>query len=73
MTGSAPSLAPLLHKRAQLANLAQGSRFFQRLQRRYTEVFAALPSEPLGQEALPLAYAALRAQGGFLPVPSQLQ
>jgi glutamate-ammonia-ligase adenylyltransferase len=63
MTGSAPSLAPLLHKRAQLANLAQGSRFFQRLQRRYTEVFAALPSEPLGQEALPLAYAALRAQG----------
>ena len=43
--------------------LAGGSRFFQRLERRYAEVFATLPNEIPHREILKQAYAQLRGQG----------
>jgi glutamate-ammonia-ligase adenylyltransferase len=43
--------------------LAEGSRFFQRLQRRYADVFAALPTGVPHRELLNQAYQQLRRQG----------
>ncbi len=43
--------------------MAEGSRFYQRLQRRYADVFAALPEGVPQRELLKTAYAQLRAQG----------
>ena len=43
--------------------LAEGSRFFQRLQRRYADVFAALPTGVPDRELLNQAYQQLRSQG----------
>ena len=43
--------------------LSQGSRFFQRLQRRYADVFASLPQGNPDRQLLSQAYAQLRAQG----------
>ena len=43
--------------------LAEGSRFFQRLQRRYADVFATLPKGVPHRELLNQAYQQLRSQG----------
>ena len=43
--------------------LSEGSRFFQRLQRRYADVFAALPKGVPHRELLNQAYQQLRSQG----------
>jgi glutamate-ammonia-ligase adenylyltransferase len=43
--------------------LTQGSRFYQRLQRRYADVFASLPFEVPQRESLTQAYTQLRTQG----------
>ena len=43
--------------------LSEGSRFFQRLQRRYADVFAALPTGVPDRELLNQAYQQLRSQG----------
>ena len=43
--------------------LSEGSRFFQRLQRRYADVFAALPKGVPHRELLNQAYLQLRSQG----------
>jgi len=43
--------------------LSEGSRFYQRLQRRYADVFASLPSEVPQRESLTQAYTQLRTQG----------
>lgn len=43
--------------------LAEGSRFFQRLQRRYADVFATLPKGVPHRELLNQAYQQLRCQG----------
>jgi hypothetical protein len=43
--------------------LSEGSRFFQRLQRRYADTFANLPAGVPDQELLMQAYQQLRAQG----------
>jgi glutamate-ammonia-ligase adenylyltransferase len=43
--------------------LAEGSRFFQRLQRRYADVFATLPNGVPHRELLNQAYQQLRSQG----------
>jgi glutamate-ammonia-ligase adenylyltransferase len=43
--------------------LSEGSRFFQRLQRRYADVFASLPSGVPHRELLNQAYQQLRGQG----------
>lgn len=43
--------------------LSKGSRFFQRLQRRYADVFAALPKGVPHRELLNQAYQQLRSQG----------
>jgi len=43
--------------------LSKGSRFFQRLQRRYADVFAALPRGVPHRELLNQAYQQLRSQG----------
>lgn len=42
---------------------SEGSRFFQRLQRRYADVFAALPTGVPDRELLNQAYQQLRSQG----------
>ena len=42
---------------------AEGSRFFQRLQRRYVDVFATLPTGVPHRELLNQAYQQLRSQG----------
>ena len=42
--------------------LSEGSRFFQRLERRYADVFASLPQASPTREALEQAYVMLRAQ-----------
>ena len=43
--------------------LSEGSRFFQRLQRRYADVFRGLPTDVPRRESLTQAYAHLRTQG----------
>ncbi len=43
--------------------LSEGSRFYQRLQRRYADVFANLPSAVPQRESLTQAYTQLRTQG----------
>ena len=43
--------------------LAEGSRFYQRLQRRYADVFAGLPTAVPERASLTQAYAQLRSQG----------
>ena len=43
--------------------LSEGSRFFQRLQRRYTDVFATLPAGVPHRELLTQVYQRLRSQG----------
>ncbi len=43
--------------------LSEGSRFFQRLQRRYVDVFASLPTGVPHRELLNQAYQQLRSQG----------
>jgi glutamate-ammonia-ligase adenylyltransferase len=43
--------------------LSEGSRFFQRLQRRYSDVFATLPTGIPQRELLNQAYTTLRQQG----------
>jgi glutamate-ammonia-ligase adenylyltransferase len=45
------------------APLSEGSRFFQRLQRRYADTFASLPAGVPHQSLLMQAYQQLRAQG----------
>jgi glutamate-ammonia-ligase adenylyltransferase len=42
--------------------LSEGSRFFQRLERRYADVFASLPQASPTREVLEQAYAVLRTQ-----------
>ena len=43
--------------------LSEGSRFYQRLQRRYADVFAGLPQVVPERESLTQAYTQLRTQG----------
>ena len=45
-----------------LQPLSEGSRFFQRLQRRYADVFTSLPHETPSREVLEQAYAVLLGQ-----------
>ena len=47
----------------RLLPLSEGSRFFQRLQRRYADVFATLPKGVPHRELLNQAYQQLRSQG----------
>jgi len=63
MTALHPFEAGNSNQKGAQKPLAGGSRFFQRLERRYAEVFATLPDEVPHRDVLKQAYAQLRAQG----------
>jgi glutamate-ammonia-ligase adenylyltransferase len=63
MTALHPFEAGNANQKGAQKPLAGGSRFFQRLERRYAEVFATLPDEVPHRDVLKQAYAQLRAQG----------
>ena len=63
MTALHPFEAGNANQKVAQKPLAGGSRFFQRLKRRYAEVFATLPDEVPHRDVLKQAYAQLRAQG----------
>ena len=62
MTATDPFEAGKRMDSRRLQPLSEGSRFFQRLQRRYAEVFASLPNETPTREVLEQAYALLLRQ-----------
>ena len=63
MTATSPFETAKVMDSKRPAPLSEGSRFFQRLQRRYADAFASLPAGAPHQSLLMQAYQQLRAQG----------
>ena len=63
MTATSPFETTKVMESKRPPPLSEGSRFFQRLQRRYADAFASLPPGVPHRELLAQAYQQLRAQG----------
>ena len=63
MTATSPLETAKVMESKRPPPFSEGSRFFQRLQRRYADVFASLPPGVPHRELLTQAYQQLRAQG----------